>query len=123
MTTYSFLDEMKRDFIDILNRKSPMPIDFNDLAINYNESLETSLVRYLTLLQSKAELLAQAKVNDDDELAMQSALLRLRTHAMSLSSFFDAIVEDTEMVLRTGEWVEIPEGYEPPKHYKYLTPK
>ncbi|MDU4093332.1 MAG: hypothetical protein E7H57_08680 [Pantoea sp.] len=122
MTTYTFLDEMKRDFMEILNRKSPLPIDTDNLAINYNGSLETSLVRYLTLLQSETELLVQAKVNDD-ELAMQSTLLRLRTHAMSLSSFFDAIVEDTEMVLRTGEWVEIPEGYEPPKRSEYFKPE
>jgi hypothetical protein len=117
MTTYSFLDEMKGNFLEILNRKSPLPIDIDDLAINYSESLESSLARYLTLLRSKTELLAQAQKNDD-ELAMQSALLRLRTHAMSLSSFFEAIVEDTETVLRTGEWAEIPENYNIPEHYK-----
>ncbi|CQJ62516.1 hypothetical protein [Yersinia rohdei] len=116
MTMYSYLDEMKGNFLEILNKKSALPVDTDDLAINYNVSLESSLIKYLALLQSKTELLSQAK-RSGDEIAIQSALLRLRSHAMSLSSFFDHIVEDIEVILRTGEWLDIPEDYVIPEPY------
>ncbi len=48
---------------------------------------------------------------------MQSTLLRLRTNVMSLSSFFDAIVEDSEIILRLETWPEIPKGYKSPENY------
>ncbi|MCE0829019.1 hypothetical protein LVQ78_23845 [Buttiauxella sp. A2-C2_NF] len=116
MTTNSFLDEMKKNFLYILSQKSSTSVDIDDLSINYNDLLDCSLTKYLTLLQSKAELLALAKKNND-EIAMQSALLKLRAHAMSLSSFFDAIGEDVEKILRTGKWAEIPKDYKVPAHY------
>ncbi|TCV91092.1 hypothetical protein [Biostraticola tofi] len=116
MNNFLFFDEMKDIFLDLLSHKSDLPIDIDDLSINYNRSLEELLIKQLTLLHLKTKLLALAK-NNDDELAMQSALLRLRTHAMSLSSFFDNIVEDTEVILRTGTWPEFPEDYKIPNHY------
>lgn len=109
MTTYSYLDEMKTVFLEVLAQKSEQSIDVDDLSIDYNKSLEYALIKYLALLQSNVDILILAKKNRD-ELLMQSALLKLRTHAMSLSSFFEYIVEDTELILRTGEWLDIPDN-------------
>lgn len=61
-------------------------------------------------------LLSRAK-SVNDELAMQSALLRLRSYTMGLSSLFDAIADDAETILKTGRWPERPEGYELPDCY------
>ncbi|MGP2518171.1 hypothetical protein [Yersinia sp. 2545 StPb PI] len=116
MISNSLFDSMKEDFISILENKSSSPIDKDDLFIEYNTVLDKKFEKYLDLLQTQGKLLALAK-SKDDELAMQSALLRLRTYAMSLSGFFDAIVEDTEIILRLDTWPEIPEGYKLPEYY------
>ncbi|MQL49185.1 hypothetical protein GEA64_14985 [Photorhabdus khanii] len=116
MTNYSFLDEMKENFLGILNQKSAYSVDIDDLSVDYNVLLESKLVRHLELLQSKTVLLAQAKIHND-ELAIRAAILEIRIHAMSLSSFFDAITEDVEVLLRTGKWSEIPEDYHIPECY------
>lgn len=47
---------------------------------------------------------------EGDDLALKTALLMVRAHAMSLSSFFDAIVEDSEFLLRNGTWMEFPDS-------------
>lgn len=36
---------------------------------------------------------------------------------MTLSSFFEAIAEDSEVLLKMNSWPEIPEGYQLPAHY------
>lgn len=48
---------------------------------------------------------------------MNAFLFEIRIHAMSLSRFFDAITEGATLLLRTGEWPEIPENYQPPERY------
>jgi hypothetical protein len=109
-------DSIKDSFIYILGEKSPNPVDKSDLFIDYGAALDDRFAQYLYLLQEQVDLLNVAK-EKNDELAMQSALLRLRTNAMSLSSFFDAIVEDSEIILRLETWPEIPEGYKFPENY------
>ncbi|PHM55900.1 MULTISPECIES: hypothetical protein [Xenorhabdus] len=116
MTHDEFLDDMKENFISLFDEKSTEPVDYDNLFIDYKESLEQNFERYLQLFKSQVVILSQAR-KKGDELAMQSALLILRTHAMSLTSFFDAIVEDAESLLRTGEWSKIPEGYKLPECY------
>ncbi|WP_197083081.1 hypothetical protein [Chromobacterium sp. LK11] len=119
MATYSFLDEMKIDFLEIINEKSSSAVDVDDLSIDYRASLENLLLKYMALCQSRAALLSRAK-SVNDELAMQSALLRLRSYAMGLSSLFDAIADDAEAILKMGEWPELPEGYVLPDCYGNL---
>lgn len=70
------------------------------------------------MLESDANLLSQA-YESDDELAIQAALMFIRYRAMGLSSFFDAIVEDAEKTLLTGNWPKIPDDYSVPKKCNY----
>lgn len=116
MKNFIFLDEMKENLLSILHQRSTKSVDIGDMAIDYQQSLEDKLVKQLSLLEAKAEFFAEAKKNDD-EIAMKAFLFEIRIHAMSLSSFFDAITEDTTLLLRTGEWPEIPENYQPPERY------
>ncbi|MCT8343873.1 hypothetical protein LG003_13705 [Photorhabdus kleinii] len=104
------LDRMKKDFLLILNQKSIGTIDTDNLSINYNDHLDKRLKRYLTLLCGTAELLADATENGD-EMTTQAALLRIRSHSMSLSSFFEAITEDAEVLLHLNGWTKIPDNY------------
>lgn len=107
MNTLS-LNNIKVDFIAIFDEKFASPIDKENLSIDYEADLDEQMEKYLRLLSEQEKLLSLAK-SKGDEPAMLSALLRLRTHAMSLSSFFDAIVEDTEIILRLDTWPELPE--------------
>jgi hypothetical protein len=109
-------EKIKELFACILEEKALSPVDKEDLLIDYDSELGGEFGRYLHLLEVQSKVLAHSK-EKNDELAMQSALMRLRTHAMSLSSFFDAIVEDADVILRLDVWPEVPEGYEVPDCY------
>ncbi|MEI7377458.1 MULTISPECIES: hypothetical protein [Dickeya] len=116
MKNNSIFESIKGSFISILEEKPSSPVDKNELFIDYSAALDDRFEKYLDLLRAQEMLLTLAK-NRGDEFAMQSALLRLRTHAMSLSSFFNAIVEDAEIILRLETWPELPEGYKLPEYY------
>ncbi|MDH0340182.1 hypothetical protein [Chromobacterium haemolyticum] len=119
VAAYCFFDKMRSDFLEVLKEKSSGIIDVDDLSVDYSESLERWLLKYMELCRSRAALFSPAK-SVNDELAMQSALLRLRSYAMGLSSLFDAIADDAETILKTGEWPELTEGYELPDCYGNL---
>lgn len=118
MITYAFLDEIKKNFPLILSQKLTGPVDIDDMAVDYNASLESQLIKQLTLLQSKTSLFSEA-CRCNDEVTMKAFLLEIRTHAMSLSSFFDAIAEDATLLIRIDGWPDIPENYQVPEHYNY----
>ncbi|MGP3591265.1 hypothetical protein [Vagococcus sp. WN89Y] len=103
-----FLNDIKSCFDAILDEKCAIPINKNDLSIDYESDLNAQMENYLRLLSEQVTLLSQAN-GKRNELAMVSALLRLRTHAMNLSTFFDAIVEDAEVILRLDTLPEISE--------------
>ena len=116
MITYKYLDEIKEIFPLIFKNKKIQQVDLDDMAIDYQDSIGDRLDRYLSLLKSNTELLSRAKI-ENDELAMEVALLRIRTHAMSLSSFFDAIAEDATLLIKADGWPDIPENYQLPEYY------
>lgn len=116
MITYEYLDEIKEIFPLILKQKKIQKVDIDDMAIDYRDSIGDRLDRYLSLLKINTVLLSQAKI-ENDELAMEVALLRIRTNAMSLSGFFDAIAEDATLLIKADDWPDIPENYQLPEHY------
>lgn len=118
MITYEFLDEIKELFPLILKQKATQPIVTDDMAIDYQDSIVDRLGRQLFLLKENTELLAQAQ-KGNDELTAEVALLRIRTHAMNLSGFFDAIAEDATLLIKTNSWPDIPDNYQVPEHYKF----
>lgn len=118
MITYAFLDEIKEKFPLILSRKLINSVDIDDMAIDYNASLEDELNKQLMLLKDKTNLFSEA-CECGDEIAVKSFLLEMRTHAMSLSGFFDAIAEDATLLIKADGWPDIPEDYQLPDHYNY----
>ncbi|MEI7367196.1 hypothetical protein PJ912_01575 [Pectobacterium colocasium] len=111
-----FFELMKNNFIAVLKKKNTSSIEIDDLSIDYNGQLNEQFLNQLNCLKVHTDLLQKAST-EHDELAMQSALLKLRSHAMTLSSFFEAIAEDSEVLLKMNNWPEIPEGYQLPAHY------
>ena len=47
----------------------------------------------------------------------------IRSRAIGLSRFFDAIDDDAEKILLAGDWPKIPDIYSIPKEYGYADAK
>ncbi|MCW7762534.1 hypothetical protein OPS06_11770 [Photorhabdus sp. JAR] len=60
-------------------------------------------------------------LDQNDMVAVQTALVIARIYAMNLRNFFDGIFEDIEMIGWTDRyhWPKIPEDYKIPDHYNY----
>lgn len=84
------------------------------LAINYQNNLDDRLVNRLELIYGLIEKLESA-YKRSNELEIQGALLRIRSHAMSASSLFSSIADDIETLLQSGEWQGFPEDYRFPE--------
>lgn len=52
---------MKENLLSILHQRSTKKVDIDDMAIDYQQSLEEKLVKQLSLLETKAEFFAEAK--------------------------------------------------------------
>lgn len=81
--------------------------DRDKFKIDFSGNLSVRLDKYLSRLCEAANKMSAV---EGDDLALKTALLMVRAHAMSLSSFFDAIVEDSEFLLRSGTWMEFPDS-------------
>ncbi|MCT8347101.1 hypothetical protein LGZ99_07720, partial [Photorhabdus temperata] len=57
--------------------------------VNYGKDVDVSYIEYLQRLSDSQKLL-DSVINAGDRLAIQAALLRIRVHLMTLSSFFEA---------------------------------
>ncbi|MDL0438118.1 hypothetical protein [Stutzerimonas frequens] len=80
--------------------------DSGKLSIDYGCNMDEACAKYAGLLNRSIEALNSG---GSDDLVAQRALMMIRTHAISLSSFFDAIADDAEFLIRSGVWTEIPE--------------
>lgn len=107
MNEFSSLDDLRGLFV-LISKAKLGGFDGEKLSVDYSRDLNEAFNKYAGLLCKAIEMLESGK---EDDLVAQSALMVIRTHAMSLSSFFDAIAEDAEFFLRSGGWGGIPENY------------
>ncbi len=102
----------------IFSKENKQKIKSENLRMDVSDDIDNILNIYLDLIRQKFNILPLAK-EQNDEFAMRSALLEICAHAMSLSSFFDAIRDDTEQLALLENWPDFPEDYKLPDHYKY----
>ncbi|MBO1111296.1 hypothetical protein [Bordetella petrii] len=114
MNKAEFFEDLKDILRSEFCSKYPDGFDSQKRAIDYNDHMDARIKRFLELIRQLTERLRVAR-EDGDEIAMQAALIRIRSHAMSLSTIFDWIVDDIETLLKSGKWPEIPEGYRFPE--------
>lgn len=105
MSELSSLDDLRGLFEGIAKAKIGN-FDNDKLSIDYDCNLNEAFDKYAGLLCHSIKTLDSGKA---DDLIAQSALMMIRTHAISLSSFFDAIADDAELFIKSGRWAEIPE--------------
>ncbi|OLU13289.1 hypothetical protein BVH01_23390 [Pseudomonas sp. PA1(2017)] len=95
MNEFSSLEDLKRLFKEIAKAKMGN-FDCRELSIDYECDLNEAFNRYAGLLCQSIKMLDAGGADDS---VIQLALMTLRTHAMSLSSFFDAIADDAEFLI------------------------
>lgn len=111
-------EKMKDMFSAILTIKVANLVEFDELSIDDVRNLDDKFRKHLDSINQTIDLLEAARDNSDD-LAMQAALLLLRTHSMSFAGFFDRIAKDIGNILNKSQWEEIPENYKIPEHYNF----
>ncbi len=92
----------------------------NNGSLDYSLNLDDELQDELKKLISMFAVLKKA-LDQNDMVAVQTALVMARIYAMNLRNFFDGIFEDIEMIGWTDRynWPKIPEDYKIPDHYNY----
>ena len=106
MNEFSFLDHLRSLFEETSKRKLG-GFDGDELSVDYSSDLGEALNKYAGMLSQAVSMLESA---GQDDVVAQSALMMIRTHAISLSSFFDAIADDAELLLRSGRWADMPDN-------------
>ncbi|MCA6222105.1 DUF6853 family protein [Photorhabdus antumapuensis] len=87
-----------------------------DYSLNLDDELQDELKKLISMFAVSKKALDQ-----NDVVAVQTALVMARIYAMNLRNFFDGIFEDIEMIGWTDRynWPKTPENYKIPDHYNY----
>jgi hypothetical protein len=104
MNEFSFLDDLRKLFEETSKEKLGV-FDGDELSVDYSSDLGETLNKYASMLSQAVSMLESG---GQDDVVAQSALMMIRTHAISLSSFFDAIADDAEILLKSGKWADMP---------------
>ncbi|MCA6221228.1 hypothetical protein [Photorhabdus antumapuensis] len=111
-------EELKTSYLKLFSEQSNAKVDLDGLSVNYGKDIDVSYIEYLQRLFDSQKLLDSA-ISTGDRLAVQAALLRIRVHSMTLSSFFEAFTNDADELLNIVDEPKIPEDYKIPDHYNY----
>ena len=118
MIDISILDEFKDAYLDILKKKMGGQLNEDDLYLAERHSIVKSIQQDMRNLNLTIELFLSAKKNND-ELAMQAALLRISTFLSGVYGVLDQTREDIDRFNLIPNMVKIPEDYKIPTNYKY----
>ncbi|TCQ72542.1 hypothetical protein EC841_10587 [Raoultella ornithinolytica] len=110
-----FFESIKNVFIQVMSIKS---LDRDNLMIDYDSNLDSLFLSDMERLSAATELLRKAK-ESDDKIAMQAALVYIRSSSARLSGFFENITDDTDFFLKENDWPAIPDNYNVPENYNY----
>jgi hypothetical protein len=116
MKNYIFLNELKNNYIQLLNEFYSS--EDKDLSIDTNLDLDRDLEEQISCLKDAVVLLKKTR-DADDKIATQAALIFIRIYAMGLSGFFENIKDDADFLNNASQWPAIPENYKIPEHYHF----
>lgn len=94
----------------LINKNNQSDLNISDVAENYE--------RYISDFKLAVELLGKT-VEEDDKIAIQCALTRVRIASLNLSNIYQDIIDDVVLVNKSDSWPAIPDGYQIPEHYNY----
>lgn len=110
------LDKLKCDLISIFPDKEKQSV------LNIFDLIKTH-EKYINDFK-RAVLLLDKTIEDNDSIATQCALTRVRIAALNLSNNYQDIVDDIILVNQDQSWTSIPQDYKLPEVYNdYLAKK
>lgn len=118
MIDISMLDKFKDAYLELLKRKAEKELDEDDLYLAEDDSIVESIQEDIRKLNLTIELFFNAKENND-ELAIQAALLRISTFLSGICGVFDQTREDIDRFTLIQDTADFPETYKIPEHYNY----
>jgi hypothetical protein len=118
MIDISMLDKFKDAYLELLKHKAGKELDINNLYLEKDCSIVDSIQNSIKNLNLTIELFFKAKENND-ELAMQAALLRISTFLSGIYGIFYQTTEDIDRFFKLPNGTSFPENYKIPEHYNY----
>jgi hypothetical protein len=118
MIDADFLDKFKNDFLMLLAERAGNELDKDELYLNKNRSIVQRLERSFVNLDLTVKLYFQAK-NNNDELAMQAAILRITSFMADIYGLFIRTTDDIDRFIKIPAKIPFPEDYKIPDHYNY----
>lgn len=118
MIDIGMLDKFKDAYLELLKQKAGKKLDADDLYLAEDYSIVESIQRDMRNLNLTIELFFNAKENND-ELAVQAALLRISTFLSGLYGIFYQAGEDIDRFTLLPDLEDLPEDYKIPGHYNY----
>ncbi|CQI97846.1 hypothetical protein [Yersinia rohdei] len=118
MIDISMLDKFKDAYLELLKQRSGKELDMDDLYLEKDYSIVDSIQGSIRNLNLTIELFFNAQENDD-ELAMQAALLRISAFLSGISGVFYQTTEDIDRFFKLPDEISFPEDYKIPEHYNY----
>lgn len=109
------LDEFKDAYLDLLKTKKN---NVDDIYLSYKKSISNSIENYFNNLTLTFDLFFKAKENND-ELAVQAALLRISTFLSGINGVLEQTREDVDRFIKIPDVAEFPDDYKIPEHYHY----
>ena len=105
------LKKLERNLVAIPPKGNEIAeLNISDAAENYEG--------YVDDFKAAIELLGKT-IAEDDVIAIQCALTRVRIASLNLSNIYQDIVDDVVLINKSDLWPAIPDGYQIPEHYNY----
>ncbi|MGL4764424.1 MAG: hypothetical protein ACRC2N_05280 [Aeromonas sp.] len=106
-----FIKKLKQNLITILpEHENLVVLNIPDMVENYE--------RYINEFESAVELLSKT-IENNDKVAIQCALTRVRIASLNLSNCYHDVVDDVVLINKSESWPAIPNDYKIPEHYNY----
>nr|CBX82637.1 hypothetical protein EAIL5_3818 [Erwinia amylovora ATCC BAA-2158] len=118
MIDISMLDKFKDAYLELLKQRAGKELDMDNIYLEKDYSIVESIDSGIRNLNVTIELFFNAKENND-ELAMQAALLRISTFLSGIYGVFYQTTEDIDSFFKLPNDISFPEDYKIPEHYNY----
>ncbi|EYU13201.1 hypothetical protein V2H77_22540 [Photorhabdus sp. P32] len=99
--------------INLLSLRKNIQAELN-LNFNITEKYKEYIYDF-----KQAVMLLNRTIEENDQIAIQCALTRVRITSLNLSNLYADIIDDVVSINSQDLWPEIPEDYKIPDHYNY----
>ncbi len=118
MINIDSLDDFSQHYLTFLKKKIDSVILDEELYLAEGYSIVDSIEKDIKNINTTIEFFIKAKENND-ELAVRAALLRIRCFMMGVYGVFYQTVEDIDRFMQLPKDEAFPDDYKIPEHYNY----